>query len=169
MSALKAFFLIFVAVVFLGCAATKDRKAVSRVIGKDVLFNQVGNRWQQAHPCTIDTLIQFKEGKVVVSYDTVYLPDISYDTLNHVEYRTKLVTVTKVIHDTSRIYVTDSRALNTAINNNQLLQGKYDQQKIEKEAINKTSNKKTWWLAGAGIAILLLGYVIFRLLVFKKK
>jgi len=75
---MRKYFLI--ALIVCGCATAKDNKAVSRVISNPALTTKVGRVWERANPCTVDTIITFKDGVATVTYDTLPVNTIVYDT-----------------------------------------------------------------------------------------
>lgn len=156
------FFMVLIAILvtLASCRGARDSKAVNRVKANVNLLNDVGEEWQKLHPCIIDSVILFKDGKEVVRYDTL---DISHtDTLYNVETKVKTVTLyrdvvkTIVKHDTSVIYTVDQRALQLARDEANILKGQNAQLNQTLKETKSTSNKKTWWMIGEGLAILAL-------------
>lgn len=144
--------------------AKKDKKAVNRVKADINLLNDAGNSWQQLHPCTIDTVVQFKDGKEIVRYDTLFsqVADTVLDPVTQIKtvYKNVIKYVNKT--DTLITYVTDNRALRLSQDEIINQQGQIVQLKADNTTTSRKSANKTWFLVAAVAVILFLSFLLIK-------
>ena len=166
---MKLILVIFPACFLFSCSISKkNQRAVNRVKADINLLNDVGNSWQQLHPCVVDTVHEFINGKEVIRYDTLDFSHI--DTVYNVDTQTKTIyrTIEKVVKkvDTLKVYVIDNRAERIAQNDLSNAQGQITQLQTDKSELKKESKNKTWWLIGVSVfSFLLTGgltYLLFK-------
>jgi len=122
-----------------GCNGVQ--KAVGKVMANDDAFNQVGAKWAKQNPCANDSVIIVKSdtvthadttyADVVLFKDNAIKPSLffaqsdSNTAINMPHPATiKTITVVKIVHDSTKVIVVDTRALNMALDslNNTRLQ-----------------------------------------------
>ena len=160
--------LIVITLTLGSCLATKNRKAMDRVFGSEELSEIAYQRLAKSHPCTVDTVHEFINGKEVIRYDTL---DFSHtDTVYNVDTQTKTIykTVEKLVKkvDTLKVYVIDNRAERLAQNDLSKAQGQNAQLEKDNTQLKKENKSLMWWLVGVSIfSILLISgstYLLFR-------
>ncbi|HEY8690569.1 MAG TPA: hypothetical protein VIM07_15135 [Chitinophagaceae bacterium] len=154
----------FTTFLFSCSISKKNQRAVNRVKADINLLNDVGNSWQLLHPCQIDTIIQFKNGKEIVRYDT--LDNSHTDTVYNTDAQTKTIykTVVKYVNKTDTIFriQTDKRAEQIALDKVTFLEGQTVELKLQKKDLVKSCHIKLIWIIAEGLVILLLIIVVFR-------
>lgn len=149
---------ILAALLFSCSISKKNQKAVNRVKADINLLNDVGNSWQQLHPCVVDTIHEFINGKEIIRYDTLDFSHI--DTVYNVDTQTKIIyrTVDKYITkvDTLKVYVIDNRAERLAQNDLSKSQGQNAQLEKDKSELKKELSKTRWWGIGGSVFLLLV-------------
>lgn len=168
----------------LGCAATKDRKALGRVLTSQELTNQVGKVWLASHPCvTVAPIVT--EGKTVTVIDSTYSKD-EIDKLNSIidslwlntpdnpinvdSLRKELLKACKptktIITRVDTLREPDLQLLNISNQEKAALQGELNATQKQASELQKSSTKKTWWIVGISIAAILiiagLTYLLFK-------
>lgn len=156
-----------VALLLSSCATTRDNKAVSRVVSNNDLLTKVGRLWEKSNPCTIDTIIQFKNGVEIVRYDTLWnepKETVVYDTATKINTIIKYKTIEKYITktDTIKIKETDLRRLNLQIADNDKLKAENDQLKSDKTDLGSRLTKMKWKFWGlVALIVILIGLKIY--------
>src|SRR5574337_1944491 len=140
-------YIIICSSTFSCSVAKKNIRAVNRVKADVNLLNDVGDVWQKLNPCKINIPIQYIYGGRVIVYDTLNTVDTIVNTETNVQ--TVYKTVSKLVKqiDTLKIYVTDQRALNNCINNNNTITGQITQLKSDISSQYKYNNRLRWWIA----------------------
>lgn len=166
---MKILLSIFLAAFLFSCSiAKKNQRAVNRVKADINLLNDVGDAWQKLHPCQIDTIIQFKDGKEIISYDTLEISHTDTVYKDNTKIVTDYKTVVKYVNKTDTIFriQTDKRAEQIALDKINNLEGQNAQLKTENSGLKKESRNRLFWLIGISLfaffAIGGLTYLLFK-------
>lgn len=130
-----------------GCSTAKDNKALNRVVSKEPLFKEVGRRWEKVNPSKCVDSIKYLPGKERIDTATFIFPGedsiyTQHDTLFILRYKDRVITRTRT--DTIKITTEDSRRLQLAYDDNNILRGKLSV--TEQTALNQHKEAKKWHL-----------------------
>ena len=102
--------IVIICLFLAGCSAVKQ------VLKDPKKTDIVGREWEKTHPCTTDSFVSFISD-TLVKFDTTY--KYKLDTINSLQVFERVDTVfiskTTRIKDTAKVYVTDLRRLNIAL------------------------------------------------------
>lgn len=164
----KTALLFLAGALFFSCSATKDRKALGRVLTNPDLVAQVA---KTLPPCANDTTIVSDSIYIIdteIVYDTSLVTDTLIDVVDRIKVVTKTVTVDK-IRTVEKVTV-DNRLANQwrdsadkyklhYIAKDKQLQDASQQRKIDKRTIT------IFWSVIALIILALMAYIVYK---FKK-
>jgi len=150
---------IFIILLFSGCAASKDNKALSRILVNPTLSDRAYSELVKEHPIKIDTAYKLINGETVVTYDTTQVPVYYTDTvINTLPQKTKIITqlVTKNIYkvDTLIKTVQDFRQLDASKTRVTVLETQLTAAQNSNATLS--SGKLHWIFISIGIGVLLL-------------
>jgi len=187
---MKNLFAILLACFLFSCSTNREnQRAVNRVKADINLLNDVGNSWQQLHPCYPDTI---RIGKVITVVDSSYAkesiealnntiasllsnyPNQNIDSLKEAirkevekncrprtvyEYRTDTLPRDKRFENSLKDRI---EYLNNSVSNQA---GQITQLQTDKSDLKKENKNKTWWLIGVSVfSFLLTGGLTYLLL-----
>ena len=156
---------LFICLLLAGCSAVK------RVLKDPAKIEIVGREWEKKNPCVTDSFVSFISD-TLIKFDTTY--KYKLDTINSLEVFERVDTVfiykTTRIKDTAKVYVTDLRRLNIALDSVNHYKGlsayhkaQYEAQtaetKVQKDRGNKW--KLYFWLL---LIIPILLFVVYKIL-----
>lgn len=167
-----ALFLVFILIIFSGCAVTKDKKALGRVLANPELRGAVYKIEAGNHP--VITKPVYIKGDTITKYDTVNIPvniieyiekecpKLNIDSLK--KNFSKTVTITKVVTDTMTVPDTALYRLYEIERTENVKAQVYIEysNKLVKELTAK-AKKRMWIIVGLslGLALLLFAGVYF--------
>lgn len=167
----KLVLVIFVFSFLSGCRATKDRKALGRVLADDNLRQTV--YLVEAGKYPVDHTPIYLPGETIVITDTLRLP---FDVIRYLERecpkanidslsRVLKTTVYTSTHTRDTLRVTDPNTYRLYLAAKEVgenLKGQLAQVKSDRDLIKKVSKNKTWALVGAGFVIALLLWFLIK-------
>jgi hypothetical protein len=121
--------------VLIICLLLAGCSAVKKVLKDPAKVEIVGREWEKKNPCVNDSFVSFISD-TLVKFDTTY--KYKLDTINSLEVFERVDTVfiykTTRIKDTAKVYVTDLRRLNIALDSVSYYKGLSAYYKVQFEA-----------------------------------
>lgn len=138
-------YIVILCLILAGCSSVK------RVLKDPAKVEIVGREWEKKNPCTTDSFVKFISDTLVQVDTTI---KYKFDTINNLQILKSIDTVlikkTIRIKDTAKIYITDTRRLNIAldsINHYKGLSAYYKAQFEEQTAQTKQQKYRgNWWM-----------------------